>query len=266
MEFDYISWLHLKFAQIINELGYNINFKVSDEQQFVKDKYKQPDTLFIVVKQFVGPNSFNVRTAPYQIQVLSEQNQLDEAKEICNKFVAEHNYDVTKNGNTFIKHSYQQPSVMSNFNQIDVGVRSILYIPAVLQMMEDLLFTEYDGEYNTISYEGTKVKILSIGVDYAMTPDTQQLPSSELSVSRKSAATLAVTLNIPLYNNALVKKILSIMNGETAGNTKINLIFGYVWGSGAGNSEIFNKDFILTSAHIEETPDQAPGLRVGLMC
>ena len=85
MNFDYEGWLYNAIYQVITGLRYDIKFKIAEEQMFVKDKDKQPDVLYIVYKQMTGPNSFGVATIPYNILIMSEQNQLEIAKNIANK-------------------------------------------------------------------------------------------------------------------------------------------------------------------------------------
>lgn len=256
--FNYIEWLGLKFSQIIENLKLDVQIKISDEQQFVKDKDKQSDILYIVIKQFSGPNSYGVKTIPYQILVMSEQNQLEIAKTICNQFASENNFATVKIGNEYVKHSYSQPAVMSNFNQIDVGVRSIIYISAVLTIMNNLLFLNSGDENGSIDIDGETIKVLSFNMAYIMTPDTQALPSEELSQSKKSVASLTISFEIPLKNSEFVVHALSIMKGGMSGNRTFNVSFNY-------GENTFNLSMKIISANITENPEQAPGLKVGLM-
>ena len=273
MNFDYEGWLYNAISQVITDLNYNIEFKISDEQMFVKDKDKQPDVLYIVYKQMTGPNSFGVATVPYNILIMSEQNQLEMAKNIANKFAVDNNFAVVKEGDSLIKHEYSQPSVMSNFNQIDIGTRSIIYIPTRLTVMYGLAFLEYNNEYGVIHVGGVyneNIRLLSFNLAYSMSPDTQALPTAEISQSKKSVATLALSFVVPLYSDKIFinglkesgswtkKGILHIMKGDLSGNTAFNFVFKY------GNVE-YSLNMRLISATLEETPTEAPGLRLGFM-
>lgn len=273
MNFDYQGWLYTAISKVINDLEYEVEFKISDEQMFVKDKDKQPDLLYIVYKQMTGPNSFGVATMPYNLLIMSEQNQLEMAKTIANKFAIDNNFAVVKSGDSLIKHEYNQPSVMSNFNQVDIGTRSIIYIPTTLTIMYGLAFLEYNNEYGIIHVGGDyneNIRLLSFNLSYSMSPDTQALPTEEISKSKKSLATLAISFMIPLYddktflvgkktNDTWTKKgILHIINGSLSGNTTFNLVFNYK------NVE-YNLNVKLISATLDETPTEAPGLRLGFM-
>ena len=46
-----------------------------------------------------------------------------------------------------------------------------------------------------------KSDVLSLNLNYNMTGDTQQLSDKQLAVTKKSAATAALSITIPLYNN-----------------------------------------------------------------
>ena len=230
---------------------------------FVKDKDKEPDTLYIVIKQMVGPNSFNVATVPYNILIMSEQNQLEMAKQIANTFAVNYNFAVSYGDDYCIKHSYQQPSILSNFNQIDVGVRSIIYIPTVLTVITNTRFLTSDGvsDYGAISIDEESIRPLSVSVNYSMSPDTQQFPGEEIAISRKDSATLALTLVVPLYSDKnFVAKVLNIMSedSEVNGDTSFEVEFSI------GNIE-FDVSMKCISAQFEDTPDSSPILRIGLM-
>ena len=267
--FDYQSWLYTKFANIIDELEVEINFILSEEQQFVNED-KKPDTLYIVWKQLVGPTSYGVKSVNCQILLMSENNSLEIAKAIANKFAEESNFNVSKEGNTIVKHSYSQPAVLSNFNQIDVGSRSIVYIPGSLQVMEGLKLFKSGNNYGEISVyregwvdnqdqaKAVAVKYLSIALDYSMVGDTQQFPSGEISKTIKSTATVANSLILPLYdNNDFINDLIDIYNGTITGNT------AYTFSFSIGDKSV-TKVMKVISVHIEDAAAEAPGIRIGL--
>lgn len=259
MNFDYEAWLYNTIYQIISDLEYDVEFKISEEQMFVKDRDKKHDVLYIVYKQLTGPNSFGVATIPYNILVISEENQLEMAKDIANHFALENNFAIVKDGDSLIKHEYNQPSIMSNFNQIDIGVRSIIYIPATLTVMSGLVFLKYGEEYGVINAGGVNIKPLSFNLSYSMTPDTQALPTEQISQSKKSVSTLALSFVVPLYgNNTFLEDVLKVMKGTLTGNTSFNFKFTY-------GTLSYDLDMKLISATLEETPVEAPGLKLGFM-
>ena len=266
MDFDYQAWLYEKFADIIRRLEIKVTFKLSEEQESISDKNKQPDVLYIVYKQMVGPTSFNVKSVPYQILVMSEENQLEFAKAICNKFVEENNFATTYVNDTLIKHAYSQPSVLSNFNQVDVGVRSIVYILGTLQVMSGLKLLTSDGNnnYGVINVNKTgwtnaiPIKYLAIAFNYSMVGDTQQMDDSELATTIKSTATATLSFTIPLYDNDFCGDILDIMQGTLAGDTTYTFSF-YL------GSKSISLSMKCISAQLDDAPDQAPGLKVGFM-
>ena len=273
MDFDYEGWLYDAISSIISNLGYEVSFKISEEQMFVKDKDKKHDVIYIVYKQMTGLNSFGVASVPYNILFMSEENQLEMAKDIANHFAMENNFAIVKSGGSLIKHEYSQPSVMSNFNQIDIGVRSIIYVPATLTVMSGLAFLEYNNEYGVIHVGNPyneNIRPLGFNIAYSMTPDTQALPSNEIAKSKKSVATLALSLTVPLYsdkaflvgkkvsNNWTKRGILHVMSGDLPGDTAFSFSFKY-------KNIDYNLSVRLISASLEETPTEAPGLKLGFM-
>lgn len=263
--FNYQGWLVAKFQEAIDELEFNINFKLSEEQEFISDKNKEPDTLYIVYKEMSGPNSFNVKSVPVQILLLSEENSLEQAKMIASKFASNNNFLTTRDTDVIVKHSYNTPAVLSNFNQIDVGVRSILYISGSLQIISGLLLlrSKHNNSgtitvYNDSWDEDVEIKYLAFNDTYSMNTNTVQNPENELSMSKKSTSTVGISIVIPCYNNNFTRDLVRITTGDLQGNTTFKISY-YL------NDILVERNVKIISVVFDDNPENAPSLKIGAM-
>mgnify|MGYP003288694812 CR=1 FL=1 len=128
--------------------------------------------------------------------------------------VEEHNFDViietSGTDSTYIKQDYREPVVLSNFNEVSYGFRSIIYISATLYIMENIIdISEINIKTSTSAEdEGETVKPIGSGISYSMTPNTQPIPPTLLATSVKSVSTLSLTLSVPLTTKYNFKFIL----------------------------------------------------------
>lgn len=262
MDFDYQDWLEAQLGEIINN---QYDFVVSEEQQFVNNKRKKANCLYIVWKQLAGPTSYHVKSVNCQILIVSEQNSLEYAKSVAKEFVDRTNFNVVEGENYIIKHSYQQPTVLSNFNEVDAGLRSIVFVSGNLQVMDGLDIFNIDNKLGVIKInrdgiEGYPVYVeyLNLTVNYSMTGDTQQLPTQEIALTKKSNASLSIAFSMVLTNDKFTEDLLHIQTGDLSGNTSFSVSFNR-------GSELFSKDMKVISIQTDDAPDQAPGLKVGMM-
>lgn len=123
---------------LLQELN-NDKIVVLKEQLFAKNGEFDPNKIYVVVKYLTSSIEYGAETQPVQLLVLSEQNGLQEAKEIFDTYTQTHNWLSGKFGNTFVKQQYSSPVVMSNFNEAAYGYRSVLYVSATLFLLNNLM-------------------------------------------------------------------------------------------------------------------------------
>lgn len=240
-------------AGLLDENGNPYVFEVCSEQVFGKKEIK-PNVIYVVIKYLSTTNSLNVVVQPIQILILSEQNQLQAAQIIFSKLVASHNFEVVIENNTYVKQDYREPVVLSNFNAVSYGYRSVMYISATLYVMEDII------DVSTITIGTETVRPVSFSVSYSMTPNTQQIPPDKLSTSVKSLASFSITLSVPLTSTySFITNISNIMAGNLSGNTNFRLTFTL------GSVTFSNVDMKLLSAQITTAINEAPVLQIGLI-
>ena len=287
MKFDYNKILREKLYALQRELDLSeFNFDVVSEQEFIKKKDLLPNTIYVLTKNHQNDNSIGVDTQPVQILILSEQNSLDICKAVFTEFAKRYNFeaisetyvedDETKN--IWIKQQYSDPVVLSNFNTVAYGYRSVLYVSATLYIMYDVIDIE------NVTVDGTKYIPLAFNMSYSMSTNTQQLPGSAgtyIASSLKTVSTFAITMTVPMLGNDFVKKVLNIIaETDDTNNTDLettdripyngNNPFVISFNCSMGESEnsyklTITKTMRLISAQLITAPNQVPSLQLGFM-
>lgn len=251
---DYEYFITEKLNQIKNTNNYDINIEVASEQAFAKIKTFKPNTIYVIIKKLASTLTYNITTQPVQILTIAEQNQLDITKALLESFVNTYNWDAKPYGTTYVKQQYSSPVVLSNFNEVSYGYRSIVYVTGTLYVMENVV------DIYSLEIDGTEYKPLTFGFSYQMTGNTQAVGTSILAETVKSVATFTVTLSVPLLNDDLCNKVRQIMNGTLSGNT--NFLFEITYTIGTANIESNMK---LINAQLQTAPNTAPSLNLSFM-
>lgn len=259
MELDYNLLLLDRLVALQQELGLDgFNIEVDYEQSFIKDKDLNPNTIYVLTKYLQSDRSIGVETQPMQIFVLSEQNSLDASRLLFSEYAKAYNFKPIFQGNEWVKQQYSDPVVLSNFNTVDYGYRSILYVSVTLYIMENVI------DVSSVIVDSESYTPLAFNISYSMSTNTQQLPTEEIASSRKTVSTFAITMTVPLVESPLVKEALQIMNEEESGDTIFDISFTCKVGD-TGYSKTITKDMRLISAQLTTAPNQVPGLQLGFM-
>lgn len=275
MEFNYNDLLRERLYDVASDLGVEgYDFEVDEEQAFLKVKDLKPNTIYVLTKMLQNDISIGVETQPLQIFILSEQNSLDTCTVIFKEFAKKYNFQALITGNLWVKQQYTDPVVLSNFNNVDYGYRSILYVSATLYIMKDVI------DVSNVKIDNVAVTPLSFSVSYSMSTNSQPTASEYIASSLKTVSSFAVTISIPLVESAAVKKVLNIMaETDNTGNTQLpveqriayngNNPFSISFDCKVANSNYsltISKPYMrLISAQLITAPNQVPSLQLGFM-
>ena len=282
MIYDYNETLRQQLHNLQNTLGLTeVSFEVDSEQAFIKNKDLDPNTIYVLTRNLQNDNSIGVDTQPVQILILTEQNSLDIANAFFTEFAKKYNFEAssstyTENGvshSIWVKQQYSDPVVLSNFNTVDYGYRSVLYMAANLYIMYDIADLNYPNIDGNIKIDSVAYKVLTFDLSYSMTPNTQQLSTAGeyISKSIKSISTLAITITIPTVSSALITKVLAIMNETDTTTTDLsdstsyggneNFLFDFY----IGTTHFESKKLKLTTAEFGAAVNNIPAIRLGFM-
>lgn len=251
--YDYEHFLTEKLNRINNLLSLNLNIKVASEQAYVKEKTISQNTIYVVIKYLASDITFGAKVQPVQILCISEENSLNKAQELLTKFTEESNFLAVLENSTFTKHQYTSPVVLSNFEEIGFGKRSILYFTGSISILENVI------DVNSLKIDGVDIQQLGFTISYQMTPNTQQMNSENIASSVKTVAVLSLGLTIPLTATTVTTKIINIMNGTNNGNQNFNISFNL------GEIAFTNFNYKLTSANIITAANTVPSLQIGFI-
>lgn len=155
--------------------GYEFN--ITNEQKFIFDKkgtspFKtNPRQIFIVIKTYPATLTYGSTLLPVQLDVISEKNKLEVSKRLLTLFAETYNLEF--NSDMTIKQYYQSPSVLSNFNEIGDGFRSLLTLRGTLQISEKLNIIK-----KLVLVDGTEeieIPMITSNVSFSVQLETQSL-------------------------------------------------------------------------------------------
>ena len=263
MEFNYNNVLRERLYALQTELGLSsFNIEVDSEQAFIKNKDLDPNTIYVLTRNLQSDNSIGVVTQPVQILILTEQNSLDVSRALFLEFTKRYNFEAisqtyTENNeshNIWVKQQYSDPVVLSNFNTVAYGYRSVLYISATLYIMNDVV------DVKNVTVDDNAYIPLSFNIAYSMSTNTQQLANRNISKSAKTVSTFAITMTIPMVDSPLITNVVKILEGsynDWDGDNEFTISFD------CGIS--ITKKMKLINAQLITAPNQVPGLQLGFL-
>lgn len=273
MNYNFENYLANKLLRIAVELDFKdengnadpVNIEISEEQNFAKMDNLTPNTIYIVIKYLSSDIQYYTETTPIQILVLSEQNSLDKAKMIMNKFANDNNWQIIQENGTYIKQQYNSPVILNNYVEVAYGYRSVLYVTGTLYIMENVV------DVKNVSIDGNDVKPLAFNMAYSMSTNTQQLANKYIATSLKTVSTLSISITVPMIESELITKVMNIINETTNydGNNDFVIRFDCGLKTVTGQGDILPKYIVKTmrliSAQITSAPNQVPGIQLGFM-
>lgn len=264
MSFNYENYLIRELSVIKNQLdeGNAFMLLIANEQAFTKQKNFDPNTIYIIIKQLASSMEYNATTTPIQLLALCEQNNMEFTQELLTTFTETYNWKAHTESGTYIKEQYAKPVVLSNFNEVGYGYRSVLYVSGTILTMDNVL------DIKDLKINSVDIQPLSFNISYGMSGNTQQLfGATTLAQTIGSVSTLSIGMTIPLVSNNVTTTILSIISGQTSKNTDFSMSF-YV-----GSTSFFGLTgttpntlaFKLQSVSITTAPNQVPALQLAFI-
>ena len=242
----------------------NYSFVITNEVQYEKDEKikKEKNKIFIVLKYYPATLNFGQILLPIQIDVVSEQNKLDIAKKLLCAFAETYNLEF--NSDLTIKQYYQSPSVLSNFNEIGYGYRSLLTMRGTLQISEN------SNLIKSISLVGgtdlnptyTELGFITSNISFDVQLETQSLYGNDnVTKSWARVGTLVLNFSVYLTNDTFCNTILYIMAKNNTGAPngiatpfKLRVLF-------KNNIEI-TQVFTLANATIQQNMGELPVINI----
>lgn len=217
----YKEWLKNRLIETKNNLDFNdYDIEVYNEQDYAKHRSIKPKTITVITKFLSSTILFSAKTQPVQMLAITEENGIAVANSILTKFADTYNFATIPDGTTYVKHMYSTPVVLSNFNLIGIGLRTVLYVNTTLFVLEDVM------DINDLVIDGKSIQALSSTIGYTMQGDTQPFDGG-YAQTEKHFATFVMTINVACVKTEFTEKCIKIMNesSEDKGNENFEMSF-----------------------------------------
>ena len=204
------------------------NIILSNEQQFVKEKNNNPNTIYLIVRFSDASLNYGQAVLPVTIRAIGEQNAI----ECCQKLLLDYAQDFNLKeplltdaegnqidiGNNFIKQVYTSPAVTTNFNEVFAGFRTLFYVSGTFLIgensdpIESIIATDIIIDDSTTPPTYYELKFLKATLSYDIQLDAQayyETGGNTRSVAQ--TATTTIGLYCYLLNDAFYTKILNVV-------------------------------------------------------
>ena len=219
-------------------------FEIVNEQYYVPDEEREPGRIYIVVRFLPADVDFGQDVVPITIQAVSECNCLQVTQRLLLEYAQLFNLKVRRDEtNQLIYQNYTTPSVISNFETVYEGFRSILSMSGSIVLSKNInriTAVYYDGDtltdvtalpatqgnYDLIRYNnkiykwdnegwkeygGEEIDFLNFTDHFDATPDTQPYFSNQnFTESVIKYGSYAFNISVFLTDDTLNNKVLSI--------------------------------------------------------
>lgn len=261
---DYLQWLKQALVDceqsVFGESVYD--FRVYEDRDFEKTKGKfklEPNVIPIIVRTEEAVTQFTVKITPISIYFLTEENDID-VKQVFEAFAQTYNlYRVYEADKTQSTHNYTAPMVTSAFTNVLAGYRAVYVIGGSIATATNV--ADIDSLTFKIGTESENLlaKLISFSMTYASTMNTEMIGTNEIGISKQSASTCAMAIEIPCTDGLLVNKCLDQMLGDVSGDTAYLFSFSI---NGKSKSDI---PFKLQSFNFTKSAGEIPNIAMSFV-
>ena len=200
---------------------YKNSVEICDEQIFAKKKDVSPNHIYIVVKFGTASFDFGQALMPVTINAVSEQNKLDVCQKLLFDLATIYTQSPPIEGSDFpetdyVKQIWNTPNVINNFNEINVGFRSLFYMTGTILIghnsspIEELWFNL--GEEDAVPIHQY---MITFSDSFDVYPDTQAFYTTN-GIGKTEAKTASYAFSITLFktNNVFMNLCKAIKRGD----------------------------------------------------
>lgn len=203
-------------------------FSITNELMYVKDKKRfeelknNPKQIFIVVKFLPATLNYGQVLMPVLINAIGEKNKLEKCYHLLMEYAEIYNLEF--NVDKTIKQYYQSPTVLSNFNEIGDGFRSLISLSGTFQISENSNDFELVYKYTEDNVsKSIIVPAISLNGSFDVQLESQAFYDvSERTTSTGKVGTFVINCTCYLDDTVLVNKCLKIATKQLSVNTTFN--------------------------------------------
>ena len=213
---DIMQTIRNNFAEVMDEdenYYYGYNVQITDEQQFLRIKEAQHDTIFMVVKFGASTTFYGASVVPITISAISENNHCF----ICQRLLTDYaqKFNLADYGKDSVQQIYETPSVSLNFNEVYSGFRSVLTLSGTFVIAKNISF--YNFIYNYKDEKGNdkqeNLRLISSYFDYNGNIDSQAFfGTHNFAESVSKVASLSCGFSCYIFSDSqLIKDCMKIV-------------------------------------------------------
>jgi len=159
IDFDYVvDLIDEQFKAVMStdvDFYSNFNFKIANEQYYVPDEDREPNKIFIVIKFLPAEVDYGQDVIPLTIQAVSESNGLAAVQRLLLEYAQIFNLNTLMRDGKTIYQSYTTPNVISNFDVVYDGFRSVFVMSGTVLISSNInriTLKYYDGDYALLNF------------------------------------------------------------------------------------------------------------------
>lgn len=213
-----MDMLTRQFLEIMsNDYAYYKKYQIelSREQYYVRNTERDPRKIYIVVKFLESDINYNQVTMPINFNIIAEKNKIDVCQRLLLEFAQTYNLRQEKNGNSIIRQVYSSPTVMTNFIDVQDGLRSLLFMSGTFLISENMNPVKiYVSETEYVDDNGNREELDY--VNFSSTFDVQTDPQAYFNSNNRTITTNKVatfSFSVTVYNTTtsyLLNKVMDI--------------------------------------------------------
>lgn len=129
-----------QFNEVIQEDAFlrGVKFKIANEQQFVLEKSKEPNTIYIVFKLSSSSLDYGQVIMPITLIAISEYNGINRCQRLLLDFAQK--YNIQWDGEQTIRQFWENPNSTGNFEELYDGFRTTFYMSGALVISKNANF------------------------------------------------------------------------------------------------------------------------------
>lgn len=206
------------------------------EQQFISEKRKEKNTIYLVCKLQEATLMYGITTLPLTIRAIGEGNKIEVAKKLLFDY-CERYTNKNDSSNTF-KQFYTTPTIESNFEEVGSTFRSLYSMNATFVVAQGMIDLPKCFFYNDSTNKFEEIGIISFTPNYSNQIESQAFETTQ-SRTRSVAKIGTLSFNITLYefSGELTNLVRAIMYSNEVGVNKL-FVFRFEFSDGYKTPEI----------------------------
>lgn len=163
---EIIVLINQQMKKVIDEdenLKGKIDIQVVNEVEYKRNRNKDPNKVYMVVRFAQGNETFAYTSIPFTMVSMGQMNSVELTQLLLMSYVTK--YNLTRVEGMDLAQSYNTPNVVSNFNLVNDGMRSLFYIAGTFLVSTTQNFVE------SIECNGEKMDFVTVQYDFSASPE-----------------------------------------------------------------------------------------------